>query len=752
MKREIENARAELRALWRGESRPADLLLGFLLSLHYAALLAILLLWFHRDATLDVRLVWRVFLEGFVLVPPLALIMAIVVWVLAGRRSNDRAETLASLIAMNALSLIAVAAVIRSVGAEWSQTSSSHNDRVHALAAVIPLLLNAAILAALRSHKVARLPPKLRAWVVASTPLALTSALTLLSVSTPPAFPLAAILVAPAALAIGRERIHLRPPAIVYGLADALVVVTIGWLVFDPHLHADAHHHVWYLAPAHAVMHGGTVLGDIVTAYGILPIYLLAAFFGLGILPISYGAFSALLSALLVAEYVLVYALLRLLRVSLGHAVLGVGMVLLVNFVGTHGALTCFPSIGPLRFGIPYLLVLIPILRGRRPERTRSLAALEAVVVAVASLWSLETFLLTVATYLGIVTLEAAIASRRGIGLRSTLARVSYASLSVAVIHVAFAAFVQLRTSHWPLWDAYIELVFAYTPAGSGVLLLIPPKIGAWVTLAGIYGASLLGCAWTLPRVRSAAGAGSLAAVLGLTAMGIAGFGMYLGRASSWWLHATAIPPIVLLTFWIDRLTCRSTQAPRAFRFTTATCAYGVALLAALHLREPLDEWLHHPSPHFLAAESPLNRTWGCSAFPRCLFGPRPAGPGAEEIVQLIAKYAPPGRPVGVFLGALATPDVLLGARRRHAFPLSAPAQDGLVPGNAARIVGARHSLLPGDRIFVDRAQLMAPLLFPLIPVERQIVDRLCREFDCRVEEVVGNISVERLDPRPEHR
>ena len=88
-------------------------------------------------------------------------------------------------------------------------------------------------------------------------------------------------------LTLARHRVRLQHHAGLTRLGDAVVIAIIAWLVFDPHLHFDVAHHNWFLGPTNAVMQGGTMLGDAVSAYGVLPIYFLAGVFSLGIVPIS---------------------------------------------------------------------------------------------------------------------------------------------------------------------------------------------------------------------------------------------------------------------------------------------------------------------------------------------------------------------------------------------------------------------------------------------------------------------------------
>ena len=126
-------------------------------------------------------------------------------------------------------------------------------------------------------------------------------------------------------------------------------------------------HQDFLLGPTNEVLHGGAVLVDAVSQYGIGPIYLLA---GDSNAPIGYGTI-ALLDGLLSG---LVFAagdrLLRLTGTSrlLAAASLVLAVVVLAyNLLYSVGSL---PNHGPLRFGPPVILILAAAVEARWPRRS----------------------------------------------------------------------------------------------------------------------------------------------------------------------------------------------------------------------------------------------------------------------------------------------------------------------------------------------------------------------------------------------
>ena len=173
-------------------------------------------------------------------------------------------------------------------------------------------------------------------------------------------------------------------------------------------------HHNFLLGPANEVLHGRAMLVGTASQYGVSSIYLLAAWFQVA--PIGYGTLGLLTGILTALWFGAGYGVLRLAGTSrlLSASAFGVAVVALVfNLSYPIGSL---PQSGPLRFGMPMLLVLVAVAGERFPRRARGARVAAAAIVGLSSIWSLEAF-----AYTAFVC--AAVASRADVALAGARAR-----------------------------------------------------------------------------------------------------------------------------------------------------------------------------------------------------------------------------------------------------------------------------------------------------------------------------------------
>ena len=164
-------------------------------------------------------------------------------------------------------------------------------------------------------------------------------------------------------------------------------------------------HHDFFLGPVNEVLHGGAVLVDTASQYGVGSLYFLAGWFELA--PIGYGTFGFLDGALFALFFAAGYCVLRIAGTSRllagGGLALGV-IVLIYNLEFSVGSL---PQHGPLRFGLPMVVILAAAAEDRWPERARVALAAQLFVVALSSVWALEAFAYTAATFAAIACFRA---------------------------------------------------------------------------------------------------------------------------------------------------------------------------------------------------------------------------------------------------------------------------------------------------------------------------------------------------------
>ena len=176
-------------------------------------------------------------------------------------------------------------------------------------------------------------------------------------------------------------------------LLDILIIGIIAITCFDPSFAIDPHHQNFYLGPANRVIQGGTMLVDTFSQYGNLCIYFLAWVISYTILPITYQGFSLLISILFVGQFLVIYAILVYLVKNRFYAILLLIISILMGFFSTLGVIQAFPSAGPFRFGLVYLLLAAILFRSRFLSFSKVCQVFEYSLVGIAFLWSLETFI-----------------------------------------------------------------------------------------------------------------------------------------------------------------------------------------------------------------------------------------------------------------------------------------------------------------------------------------------------------------------
>lgn len=232
-----------------------------------------------------------------------------------------------------------------------------------------------------------------------------------------------ALLIAAGLLGVHLLLLRRRCPRRLGIVLDLSVVALLALVMNDLTLHQQPQrffgslsdlHQNFYLGPVNDLLHGRAMLVDTFSQYGVGPFYLLAGWFQLA--TPGYGGL-ALVSGLLTAAMVaLAYFVLRLGETPRPLALAATAVVAVAAFFHPLQPPTFFPSAGGLRLMLPYLLVAAGLLAQRRGERPGVLRLAVPVVLAVASLWSLETFVYCLAAFGGMAATSAA--ARAG-GLRA---------------------------------------------------------------------------------------------------------------------------------------------------------------------------------------------------------------------------------------------------------------------------------------------------------------------------------------------
>jgi hypothetical protein len=424
------------------------------------------------------------------------------------------------------------------------------------------------------------------------------------------------------------------------------------------------------------MLHGHPLLIDTFSQYGVGLFYALAGAFLL--VPVTYGGLQAILSVGYVLEFAAVYGVLRASCRSQTVAVTGLALALVANLAFPSPLpYIAYPSIGPLRFGLPWLVVLAGVVCTRSPHRDALLRALMLATVAVAAVWSFETFVFCASAYVGVVATRLAFDSDAREGrLRRFFVEVTLA-LAVGVAAVVSASILtRALAGRWPDWPVYLDLTAAYSLRGFGAL-----QIPAWspgYLVAALYVVSAIGLVVLASRPTAAAcWAPQLVAIGGATAYGATSFTYFLGRSSAQNLHHVAIPAVVVACAWFTVI-----QPPRDVgrRWVAVTAAAGAAWFGAALVvaNTGAGVELLRSSPLGQGLRSPLRPVEQA----RALFRPGAPRPEVAESARLLRRHTTGGdRPV-----VLVRPDLLTSALLAGGYGNALP----IVNGNQDRLIGER--------------------------------------------------------------
>jgi hypothetical protein len=520
----------------------------------------------------------------------------------------------------------------------------------------------------------------------------------------------AAVAAAAAAVAAAAARVRLPRPGRPAGwVLDALVVVLLLLAVPDTVVfHAGStlpnayfepgviqFQHDYILGPTNQLLGGGALLVNVpVSQYGVGLIYFLAGWFHLA--PIGYGTFGFLDGLLSALFYVGAYVALRIAGVGrlLAGAALGVALIALVyNLQFAVGAL---PEQGPLRFGLPMLVVLAAVAAARWPRHRATGRVLALGALGVSSVWALEAFAYTLVTFAAVAAAEAWLLApgerRRWLGRQGLLALAA-----CVIVQAALAVGTLAGTGHLPAWGQYLSYAHAVLLGGAGQISYgfarWPPGLAVGAGALASAAAIVL-----LARRRPALARrepAMLIALAGATAYEIAVLSYADNRSSTYLLPYIALPLVMCGVLWLALLLRRGEVRPRrggvAFALAVAVLLVSVA-------------WPHVGGRFSRSALAHAYPGGGLRAAIHRLWHPPPIDPRAPEGERLLKRYMP-GKRVLIVLPTV--PDlgteILMRSRKANAMFLGDPKADTLVPAVwLPRVRRSLAQLRPGTRLLTN--------------------------------------------------
>ncbi|HKG35643.1 MAG TPA: hypothetical protein VKA89_04290 [Solirubrobacterales bacterium] len=460
-------------------------------------------------------------------------------------------------------------------------------------------------------------------------------------------------------------------------------------------------HQNFLLGPANQVLAGNAVLVDTSSQYGVGPIYLLSAWFQIA--PIGYGTF-ALLDGILTGLYFATgYGILRLARVGQAMSVATMAVAVLALAYNHRYPVGGIPQQGPIRFGLPILVVLLAVLGARFPARRQLARGACLVVVGASSVWAIEAFAYTAATFAGIALLEAAAASG---GRLRRLVRDALAALAACLgAHLIFAGATLLFAGQLPDWGQY----FAYLDRFLGTLGDLTYDVTPWspaFAVGGVNFASAVALALLARRRREELAREWVPAVAlaGTTAYGIALFSYYIDRSGDHILPYVSLPPLLVASIWLSLLIRRADSVPQGVR--AGALAFGLSVAALMcaaawpsaDARMPQSA-LAHALPRGNSFRDAVSRLWN----------PPPLDARSPAAETALDRYLPNDKETLILVPPDLGLEVLFRTGRSSALPFGDPWEDGFVAEeHYGPLADAIAAIEPGSRMLLARRGLKA--------------------------------------------
>ncbi len=372
-------------------------------------------------------------------------------------------------------------------------------------------------------------------------------------------------------------------------LLGAIAVWALVLVQSDTHTIGTAHHYGFFLGPVIEILHGGKLpLANLTTQYGAGLTTFLAGYFRL-IGFVSPDAMLVLLKLLWLLEAALIYVITSSVCRSRAAGALAMVSVLCLSYF-TQGLIAYVPpSIGFLRFGIPYLILAV-FTSKRIPENAKEW--LTAGLAAVAALWSFDLLIFTVPPMLCMYALRGEYRQLMRWALR-------FVACFIALIS-CFLVPAMLSGVHIDLREHYLYPLFY--AQGFGLVSLYRREL-LWLLFPALY---------LFAVIRQTRDQAQDKRVTFLALYGLAIFLYFVGRAVGNNLVHVSIP-FVILSFWFVSRAAR----PKALSLAILTGVFCSSLATSDLVRgrqSPVGmadiAMLNPLSPDFFLRESAFRRTF----------------------------------------------------------------------------------------------------------------------------------------------
>jgi hypothetical protein len=492
--------------------------------------------------------------------------------------------------------------------------------------------------------------------------------------------------------------------------------------------------HNFFLGPANDVLYGRAMLGGAWSQYGVGLIDALALVFT--IVPIGFGTLAVIIVVLTTALYLCVFVTLRLAGVGQVLAMLTVAVAVAGNLFAPLDVYVSWPSDTPLRFGLPYLMVLCAVLGARYPARARLMRGAVLAVMAMAAAWSFETFVYCGGTYGALVLVEAIHTRTHVIG---RVLRGAVLGLAVSAASVALLSLLTLLFAGSLDWGPYFDYIRLYTFEGFSQLPVIFFSPGPLMAAAIFTSAVIL--LWLIRERSEMLSPGTRVGLAGFTGLAVITFTYYLGRSHPNNLLILLVPVVALGGLWAHVLL--SAPAARWRTVATAVIVVAGAMLTVSAWPSVEQKW----SDTALGLEIP-GRGGSLPASLDRLAGNPVLDQRAPGGVALLADHLLPHAPALVVTEPNLTTEILIRAGRRNLLPMSNPPEDVLIASSRDRVLVASEHV-PAGTLLLTSPNTAAAVPGGFNELQLAALSVLHRRFAFRpVERTSTGLELVRLVPR----
>jgi hypothetical protein len=493
-------------------------------------------------------------------------------------------------------------------------------------------------------------------------------------------------------------------------------------------------HHLYFLGPANDVLHGRAMVSTAWSQYGTGLIDGMGLFFT--VVPIGFGTLALLVTGLTAVVYVCVYATLRLAGLGFLLSLLAVAVAALGSLFATLEAYVVFPSTSPLRFGIPYLIVLCAVIGVRFPRLTLASRVGVLALLALAAVGSFETFAYGAGTYGALVLVEA---MGHADGVLRRVLRGGLVGIGVCVAAVAAFSLATLALSGHLEWGPYVEYVKLYS---ADEFFTLPIQFfSAGPLMAAVMFASAVMLLWLVRAAPTALPPAMMTALAGFTGFAVVSFTYYLGRSHPNNLLVLLLPVVAIGALWMQALL----SAPRvAWRTgTVAVLALGMAMIAVAAWPSVEAKKGTTALVLMIPGGDSLRGAASALAHNPVLDARTPAG------TELLDAYWPAEGSALVLTEADLTTEILLDADRSNLLPISHPPEDDLIESSEGLVRAAAERVPAGTLMLTSPVPVPGSGLPVFSQVEIAALEVLHRRFRfVPVARSTSGLEVVRLVPR----